>query len=269
MKLVMFSKSVMDLSVEDLVPYALDRGLDGYDLAVRPGYPVNPENAHTELPRAAKLFEEAGLAIPIVTAPTDMTDPTADDAQAVLAAMADSGVERIKPGYYRIRDGEGTYQEQLDRARHGMEEWEKQARRYGVKVCYHTHSKDHIGQNGSSLAHLIEGRDPAHIGAFLDTCHLAAEGEEFPTAVTMVRPYLAIVALKDVLLKLESRNGHGVLVREMPEAGGGVVNWTLVFETIRKTGFDGPLSIHCEFEVPEGELHEATKREVAFFRKFL
>lgn len=45
MKLIMFSKMLKEKSPVELVTLAKEWGLDGYDLCVRPGYAVNPDNA--------------------------------------------------------------------------------------------------------------------------------------------------------------------------------------------------------------------------------
>ena len=46
-------------------------GVDGLELPVRPGYPVTPENALVELPRAAKELERYGQRIYSVAATAD------------------------------------------------------------------------------------------------------------------------------------------------------------------------------------------------------
>ena len=48
-------------SLWDLVALAGEWGLDGYDLCVRPGYPVSPDNATAELPRVAAMFRAQNL----------------------------------------------------------------------------------------------------------------------------------------------------------------------------------------------------------------
>ena len=50
---VMFSKLLKDLDVDRLGEAIKELGFDGIDLAVRPGYPINPENVSTALPAAA------------------------------------------------------------------------------------------------------------------------------------------------------------------------------------------------------------------------
>ena len=43
MKLILFSKSLSSCSGSELEEFAKENGLDGDDLTVRPGHPVNPE----------------------------------------------------------------------------------------------------------------------------------------------------------------------------------------------------------------------------------
>ena len=43
-----------------------------------------------------------------------------------------------------------------------------------------------------------------------------------------------------------------------------MVDWTSVFEELKALDFDGPASIHCEFETDDDFL-TAVRREAAFF----
>ena len=56
MKLILFSKSLKDKSIEELISLAHDFNFDGYDLCVRPDYQVNPDNASEKLPETVKLL---------------------------------------------------------------------------------------------------------------------------------------------------------------------------------------------------------------------
>ena len=66
---IMFTKHLEGLDVAGIIESLQSVGVQGADLCVRGGYPVNPDNIDKALPRAAKQFEEAGLSIPLVTAP--------------------------------------------------------------------------------------------------------------------------------------------------------------------------------------------------------
>src|SRR5262249_46336251 len=66
MKYVYFTKMLKTLDIKGLVAFCKEVGLDGVDLAVRPGYPVNPTNAAKALPDAAKAFKDAGQIVGFV-----------------------------------------------------------------------------------------------------------------------------------------------------------------------------------------------------------
>lgn len=269
MRLIMFSKMLKDRSPADLLALAQEWGLDGYDLCVRPGYAVNPDNAATELPRVVELFRAKGLDVPMVTGNFDLLEPEHPTAEPLLKAMAKADVRLLKLGYFHYDPLQHDYMAEVERIRILFGRWERLARRHGVRICYHTHSDKCMGLNGAALAHLLSGFDPGLIGAYLDPAHLAVEGEDFATAVGMVRPWLSLVAVKDVLLTRVERNGHGALQRDWVVAGDGVVDWTAVFACLNREHYRGPITVHCEFHVPAEQFLAAAQREVAFFRRFV
>ena len=265
MKLIVFSKSLKDKSIGELIRLAKDFRIDGYDLCVRPGYPVNPDNAAEELPRTAQALAEAGLTIPMVTANVDVIYPDHPTAEPILTAMDRSDIRLIKLGYFRYDPEKQDFWTEVGKIREALTGWEELGKKYNVKICYHTHSLRHFASNASMLMHLIQGRDARYIGAFLDSGHMVAEGEEFCVAAEILKEYLSIVSLKDFLLTREPIGDHGSMKINVVEAGRGMVNWTEVFTTLEKLSFQGPLTIHCEFEEPADGLVAGIKRETAYF----
>lgn len=270
MKLIMFSKMLKDRDTAGLIAWAQEAGLDGYDLCVRPGYVVNPDNAATALPEVVGAFREAGLDIPMVTANFDLLEPDHPTAEPILQAMDTADVRLLKLGYFKFDPAKQDYWAEVDRIRHVFAAWERLVWKYRVKICYHTHSNRCMGLNAGMLAHLIEGFEPACVGAYLDAGHLVAEGEEYAVAVAILRRYLSIVAVKDFLITRGEKNGHGTKQRSVVPAGTGMADWSAFFEVLAQVGFDGPVSVHCEFKVPEGgDFEQMVKDEVAFFRQFV
>lgn len=270
MKLILFAKMFKGHSLDELADIACDWGVDGYDLAVRPEYPVNPDNAATALGQAAELFSKRGLSIPMVTGNFDLLLPDAPNAEPLVAAMGEAGVGLLKLGYFKYDPAAQDYWQEVDAVRRAFEGWEKLGRKHGVKICYHTHSNRCMGLNAGLLMHLLRGFDPQYVGAYLDTAHLCAEGEEFAIAAQVAGEYFSILSVKDMLLQRGEKNGHGTKKARTVVAGEGMVDWTAVVAELTRIGFDGPLSIHCEFEVPEGEKFVPTaRREAAFFRRLL
>ena len=85
----------------------------------------------------------------------------------------------------------------------------------------------------------------------------------------MLREYLSIVSLKDVLLVREVHNGHGRAVPKWVVAGEGMVDWSAVFAELKRITYDGPLTVHAEFKVPEAGLMDALRQEVRQIRRYL
>ena len=82
MKFVYFTKTLPALDALQWVTWCQSVGLDGLDLAVRPGYPVNPDNVRKILPKWISVLRRENLFIQIVTAPVDLIhseDPRAVD----------------------------------------------------------------------------------------------------------------------------------------------------------------------------------------------
>ena len=268
MQLIVFSKMLREKSVAELIELARRHGYDGYDLAVRPGHPVNPDNAAQALPQAQEEMARAGLRIGMVTANFDLLTADHPLAGPLLAAMDAADVRLLKLGYFRFDPETMAYWEQVESVRRAFAAWEKLARVHNVKICYHTHSHYCMGLNAAALMHLLRDFDPACLGAYLDPGHFAVDGEPFDFGLAMARRYLSILSMKDVLVERVSRNGHGAARARWVAAGEGLVDWTAVFAELRRIRYDGFLSIHCEYELADGaDWFDAFAREVAFFRR--
>lgn len=255
MQIIHFSKIFPDADALELIRIARITGAEGYDLTVRPGYAVGPDNVE-ELAALVKTLRAENLAVPMITAPGDFLSPQDERALRYLKAMAAAQVPLIKLGYFTF-DPQRDYWEAVDEIRRELEGWEKLAKEYGVTVCYHTHSGACMGQNASSLAHLIHGFNPQYIGGYLDPGHLQVCGEPFPFAAAVIADQLKIVALKDFLTPS----------RRLVPGGEGHVNWDEVFAVLAERSFDGPLTVHTEFELPEGEARlPAVAKEIAYFK---
>lgn len=266
MKLILFTKPFKEKSLPELAALAHRGRFDGFDLCVRPGYPVQPDNIAATLPAAADFLKKDGLSIAMVTGPTDLLYADQPGVEPLLEAMDRSDIRLLKLGYYRFDPLKHEYWTEVERIRKAFDGWQECSRRYGVRICYHTHSRRCMGLNCAALAHLIRGFDPACIGAFVDPCHMLIEGEEFGVGVAMIREHLRVIALKDVSLFRTEKNSHGTLDRRMERAGQGMVDWTVVFDELQRIAYDGPLTVHCEFKVAEDQLDDAACHEARFFR---
>lgn len=269
MKLIFFSKMLQEQTLPQLIQTAHDWQLDGYDLCVRPGFPVHPDNVGEALPEAARLMRSEGLDIPMITGHFDLLSPDHPTARPLLQAMQQADIHFLKLGYFSYKPWDMDYRQALVQAKKTLEAWEPLARAHDVRICYHSHSRQNIGLNGAALAHLFDGLDPACFGIYLDPAHLLIEGEDIATAIGMVKPWLALVALKDVALNRNVCANHGQTKPVWTRAGEGMVDWTYTFNCLKQAGFDGPCSVHCEFKatIPDNFPQNAA-REIDFFRPF-
>jgi sugar phosphate isomerase/epimerase len=267
MRLIFFSKTLKGKTIAELVDAAHEFGFEGYDLCVRPGYAVNPENVSEALPETARQLAAEGLPAEMVTMPTDIVPPEDPSVEPLLSAMDKSGVRLVKLGYAHYGPGH-DYWKRVDELRRDFAVWEQLGRRHQVKICYHTHSGSCFGLNCAALMHLLKDYDPSCVGAYIDPAHMVVDGEPFPLGVAMVRDYLSIVALKDVLVDREDRGDEGGRGVKWVTAGQGCVAWTEVFAELARAGYDGPLSVHAEYRAASPEEHLALlKPEVEYFRK--
>jgi len=267
-KLVFFTKSLKGMDIMATATEVKNLGFEGLDLAVRPGYCINPENVATELPRAVKVWADMGLSVPMVTTPADFTDPRDPAAERLLAACGEAGVHEIKLGYWRY-EGPG-YWDQVVAVRGALDRFAQLAEKHGVRVAVHTHSGRYFGLNASAAMHLVRGMDPRHVGVYLDAGHLAVNGEPIEMAVDMVRAYLCLVAMKDMAYVRTEREGRTVWKRTLVPFREGLVDWPAVLKALVGAGYDGPLSFHSEYhDVSLEELRSLTRDDLAYIHELL
>ena len=261
MRFVYFTKTLKGLDVKGLAAFCKDVGLDGADLAVRPGYPVEPANAATALPAAAKVFRDAGLTVGLVTAPTDLTDPEGKTARGLFEACARAEVPAVKIGYFAYRP---PFDQRLKEARARLAGFARLAERTKVRACYHTHSGANLGNNAAGLRLLLADLDPHHVGAFVDTGHTAVNGGPIRMELDVVRPWLSLLAIKDMLWE---KGRSGWRYRVVP-AGQGIVRWDEVGRAVKESRFNGTVSLHGEYEAKDlDERRRLAKEELALLKR--
>ena len=260
MRFVYFTKLLQGLDLPGMIDFLKEAGLAGADLAVRPGYPVHPDNARAELPRAVKLVRDAGLTIPLVTAPTNLADPDAPAARALFEACGAAGVPAIKIGYFPYA---GKFDAALQAARERLAGFARLAAKTGVRACYHTHSGNYLGSNAAGLRLLLADLDPHHLGAFLDTGHLAVGGAPIRMEIDMARPWFSLLAIKDMAWEKGPKGWRSHVV----PAGQGIVRWDEVAQGLKESRFNGTVSLHGEYETKNlAERLQLAKAELAFLK---
>jgi sugar phosphate isomerase/epimerase len=263
MRYVYFTKSLQTLDIPAVIAFLKETGLDGADLAVRPGYPVTPDNVTDELPKASKAFADEGLVIALVSTPTDLTDPDGAAAARIFEACGKAGVPAVKIGYFAYK---GKFDTELAAARQRLAGFAKLAAKTGTRACYHTHSGNMLGNNAAGLRLLLEDLDAHHVGAFVDTGHTAVNGGPIRLELDTVRAWLSLLAIKDMQW---DRGKDGWSAHVVP-AGEGIVLWGEVGRAVQECKFNGTVSLHGEYEAKDlAERKKLARQELELLKRQL
>jgi sugar phosphate isomerase/epimerase len=260
----LFSKHLPELGWSDVGRVVKEAGFDGVDLTVRPLGHVLPEKAADDLPRAIEAIASRGVTVPMIT--TDLTSASAPAAKPILLAAAKHGVRYFKTGYWRYSSSPDV-RAQLEATGRALAGLAALARDCGIEMGFHNHQA-YIGAALWDIAPAMDRLDPKWAGYYFDPRHAVAEGGggAWKAATHLVTPRLKMLALKDCRW-LKSPKGWEI---ENCPLGDGMVDWAWVGKAIRDANFNGPISVHLEYEIASGTEHTlaAAKRDLAFARRF-
>ncbi|MBV7327292.1 sugar phosphate isomerase/epimerase [Chloroflexi bacterium TSY] len=269
MQYIMFTKHLEGLDVSGIIAALKSVGVQGADLCVRTGYPVNPQNIETALPQAAKQFADEGLSIPLVTAPGDFNKPDIDYAERYYAACGEAGVKHIKLGYWHWHAGM-DYWDQVERIRGYLADFQELSKKTGVQTVVHNHSGRSMGLNSGAAMRLVEGFDRQHIGIFTDPGHLSLCGEPIDMALNMVQDYLSILAFKDLIRERVIQNGELTWRTPVRRMGEGFVDWKTTLSALKKMKYEGAISFHSEYSgEPTETVIDLARADVRFINRVL
>lgn len=250
------------------LPTAADRlvewGFDGADLTVRPGGYVDPTevDVETALPEAVETLEGRGLSVPMAT--TGVTGADEPAAEPTFRAAAACGIDRLKLGYWRY-DGFGTMRDGLAAMADDLEGLAALGADHGVTPCVHIHSGSFLSAEAGVLWTLLREHDPDRLGAYLDPGHMAVEGGlgGWEQGLDLLGEHARLVAVKDFAWE----RTDGEWTTTAAELTEGLVPWERAFEHLDTLDYDGPVSIHGEYDCAFDELVERTRRDLATVRE--
>jgi len=258
----MFTKHLEGWDLGQIIDGLKRGGVQGADLCVRPGYPVNPENAKTELPAAAKRFADEGLCIPLITTPGDLTDTSPEYTESLWDACAEAGVGLVKLGYWQME--EDGYWATIDRCRKKLDGFAKLAEKTGVKAVVHNHSGSTMGLNSCSVMNIVKGFDPKLVGVFTDVGHLSIVGEPYPMALDIVKEYISCIAFKDLYRKQKPDGSWAIDMAPLGQAFG---NFPQVMKLLKDMELEIPISFHCEYHyMPPESVIDQLRIDVRFIK---
>lgn len=243
-----FSKHLQWLDYRELGVVVSQLGFDGVDLTVRPTGHVLPERVRTDLPRAVSAVAESGVRVPTIT--TAITHPEGAGTREILETASGLGIPFYRLGYYRYPE-EQEISETLAAIRSSLTGLADLNRRFRICGDYQNHAgASHFGAALWDLREALEGLPRRWLGCQFDIRHATVEGGlAWPTNFKALAGRIHTVVVKDFRWK-ETPGGWKV---ENCPLGEGMVPVGPFLALLLKSGFAGPVSLHCEYSLGGAE----------------
>ncbi len=258
------------LSFEDLARMLEPLKITGPDLTVRSGGFVPPDAVADELPRAARALADRGLSIPMISTGLTAADDTATE---TFRAMHSLGIRYYKLGYFPYGDLD-KWETTIDETREAIAGLMELGREFEVIAGIHNHAGASVGGALWDAWQVLSPLDSQRVGFYFDPAQAMLEGSKHAWKLNFQRisPRLTMVAVKDFLWE---QVGGEWRTRWVP-LGEGMVDWPEFFSMLARVPFDGPLSLHIEYD-PGGATRAeriennlaATRRDLQFLRRQL
>lgn len=281
MQLMVFSKHLAGPPLDEVARRLRAMQIDAIDLTVRPGGHVVPERVEEDLPRAQETLAAEGVRVGMITtAITDARDPLTPK---VLRTAARLGVRYYKLGYFPYA-GFGTLRRQRAEVAARMRDLAALNREMKIHGGFHNHSADSFGASLWDIHHVLEEVDPTEIGLYFDPAHATIEGGSagWQMGMDLLSDRISLLAVKDFRWRDARREGtrgyaggrrHGVEWLPLEE---GNTAWPEVLKHLRRIGFQGPVSLHSEYQgshsfadLSVDDVFAQTARDLVLFRRWL
>jgi len=268
-KVCIYTEHFQSLPIPKVCQIFKQMGVDGLDVTARPGGHIKPEDVKAELPKAVRAADDHGLKVMMLTTSINAPDRQAED---ILSTCQQTGIERIKLGYFPIGQF-GKLASRLNEVRRQLDAIVELAAKYKVRPCVHVHSGSTIPSNGFMLYNLIRDIPPGRIGAYLDSYHMMMTGGAggWRQVIDLLTPWISLVALKNFQWHRGQRNeiGQQTWRTDYCKLEDGLAPIPDFVNTIHNTGYRGFYTLHTEYRLPVNGCIKLTTEDFAFLRKVL
>jgi sugar phosphate isomerase/epimerase len=183
-----------------------------------------------------------GLEVPMIT--TELLSGSDPAARPILQTAGQLRIPFFKPGYYRYAFTDVRKEREVVAAE--LRSLAELAARCGVQLGFHNHA-GYVGGPVWDIAPVIDALDPRWVGYYFDPRHAFVEGGDggWRSALNLAAPRLKMVAVKDFFWE---KTAKGWQQHNCP-LGEGMVKWKEFFASLARAGFQGPVSLHLEYEI--------------------
>lgn len=262
-KLIGFSKPFQSAGPTETADIVAQIGWDGIECPVRPKGQIEPERVEDELPKFVEALKKVGREVVMITTAIKEVNPLAEK---VLRTASKLGIRRYRLGFWTYSAAE-PIEGQIANIRAAMRDLAALNKELGLCGGHQNHSgANYFGAPLWDLHESLQGFDPKQLGVCFDIGHATIEGGlSWPLEARLLRPFYAVVYVKDFVWH-KGPQGWDVQWRPLGE---GMVDRRF-FQTLKQTGYDGPISQHHEYEVGSGPaMIQAMKNDLDVLRRWM
>jgi sugar phosphate isomerase/epimerase len=245
--LIYFSKGVQKTTPERTAEVVAEIGWQGIELPLRAKGQIEPERVEEELPKMVEALKKRNLVVGMIT--TDITGPDTPHCEKVLRTAKALGITRYRMGFARY-DLDKPIQPQLDALKPQCKELAALNKQLGVRGGWQNHSgAKFVGCAVWDLYQIVRDLDPEALGVCFDIGHATLEGGmSWPVEARLLLPWIVCVYVKDFAWE---RGKKGGFEPKWGPLGQGAVRKEF-FDWLKKSGYRGPISQHCEYLEGDG-----------------
>lgn len=256
--IVLFSKHIEWMEYDEMADTLAEMGFDGVDLTVRGGGHVEPNNVEEDLPRAVEAVRNVGLEVYQIT--TRISGRDEEGADTILRTASALEIPYYRFGAFSYQDYDDIFT-QLEAWREPLQALAGMNAYYNIKAGYHLHSGGrNIGVAVWDLHEMLRDVANEWVGVNYDIGHAFAEGSRLAWRVNyrLIAPMIHMASAKDFAWEHDPQRGWRAT---HPPIGEGIVQWRDILSLMKEDGFQGPISIHVEYDVG-GDTEEEHRRNM-------
>lgn len=276
-EVMVFSKHLISMPLGEAARSLREMNIHSLDLTVRSKGHVDPAKVTEELPKVFRLLADEGINIGMLT--TEITSTNSPFAEEILETAGKLGIRHYKTGYYKL-EAFHLLSKQRDEVRSNFEKLAKLNEKHGIQGAYHNHSGNFFGATLHEIYEVLKDINPQWLGFYLDPAHAVLENgvSGWITGVEKLQNHLCLLAVKDFKW-IDSTEGwvpgRRNSIRFCPLEEGNVP-WDKIFSVLKAIKFNGPISLHSEYQGKHSfkdlstcELLDQTQKDFAYLQKYL
>ena len=263
-KIIGFIKPFQKLTFEQIADTAREAGWSGIECPLRKGGAIEPVRVEDDLPKLLEALRQRELDIPVIS--TDVEDASDPLTRRVLNTASKLGIQRYRMKHYYY-DLNQPIAPQLENFRAKLRDLAQFNRELNIQGSIQNHSgRNYVGAPVWDIHELIRDLEPKAIGIFFDIGHASIEGGySWPIEAKLMESRFSVISVKDFTWT----KTNGTWRAEWCPLGQGMIRSDF-FKSLRKTAFNGPITIQFEYDMGSGkEMIAAMRRDLDVLKGWL